>query len=212
MIRTTRPVIAGLICAAALAACKKNNNENASNGNVDTTAAAAANRTDTTNTASAANATPAPSKWTAPAIVSYAWTANDGEIALGKLGEKKATDPEVKSFARMMVTDHTAMLAATKKLATQLKATPDTTAGDTQDLLNHGRDETKDLTDKAKGADWDKDFMDKMVSDHQAVLGKLQDAAKDNTDPDVTKALSDATAKVQAHLTKAQAIQAKLNK
>lgn len=212
MIRTTRPVIAGLICAAALAACKKNNNEYASNGNVDTTAAAAARRTDTTTAAAPATAAPAPSKWTSPTIIGYAWTANDGEIALGKLGEKKATNAEVKSFARMMVTDHMAMLAATKKLATQLKATPDTTFGDTQDLVGHARDETKDLTDKAKGADWDKDYMDKMVSDHQAVLGKLQDAAKDNTDPDVTKALSDATAKVQAHLTKAQAIQAKLNK
>ena len=208
MFRSTKPVIAGLFCAAALAACKKGNNEYASNGNVDTTAATAK----TTDTAAAATATPAPSTWTSPTIIGYAWTANDGEIALGKLGVSKATNADVKSFARMMVTDHTAMLAATKKLASKLNATPDTTAGDAQDLLGHGRDETKDLTDKAKGADWDKDYMDKMVSDHQAVLGKLQDAAKDNTDPDVTKALSDATAKVQAHLTKAQAIQAKLNK
>jgi putative membrane protein len=70
----------------------------------------------------------------------------------------------------------------------------------------------KELTDKAKGADWDKNYIDKAVDDHQKVLGKLQDAAKDNTDPEMTKALTEATAKVQAHLTKAQAIQAKLNK
>lgn len=211
MIRSTTPVIAGLLCAAALAACKKTNDQYA-NGNIDTTAAASATATDTS-AATAANPTPPTTgTWTSPAIIGFAWTANNGEIALGKLAQTKATNADVRSFGRMMVTDHTAMLAATKKLATKLNTTPDTTAGDAKDLMSHGQDEMKDLTDKAKGADWDKDFIDKMVDDHQAVLGKLQDAAKNNTDPDVTKALTDATAKVQAHLTKAQAIQAKLNK
>jgi predicted outer membrane protein len=86
----------------------------------------------------------------------------------------------------------------------------DTTMDDTKDLINGSHDELKDLTDKAKGADWDKDFIGKMVDDHQKVLDKLQDAAKNTTDSTWTKALTDATGKVQEHLTKAQALQAKL--
>jgi predicted outer membrane protein len=86
----------------------------------------------------------------------------------------------------------------------------DTTVDDVKGLMGHAKDELKDLTDKAKGADWDKNFMDKMIEDHQKVLDKLQSAAKDNTDPEITKALTDATGHVQEHLTKAQAIRAKL--
>src|SRR5436190_1474449 len=124
MIRLTRPVVAGLLFAAALGACKKDKDEYA-NGAVDT-----AKPADTTAAA----------------------------------------------------------------------------ADDVRHLSNHARDEIKDLTDKAAGADWDKNYMDKMVDDHQKVLDKLQDASKNTTDPDVTKALEAAVGKVQTHLTKAQDI------
>src|ERR1041384_1472284 len=192
MIRLTRPVVAGLLFAAALGACKKSSDQYA-NGSVDSAKAA-----DTTAAAAATPATPAPndstknangSKWTNPTVIGFATAANDGEVQLGKLGEKKATSAAVKAFARQMVTDHSAMLADTKKLGTKLKVTADTAADDVRDLSNHARDEIKDLTDKAAGADWDKNYMDKMVDDHQKVLDKLQDASKNTTDPDVTKAL-----------------------
>jgi putative membrane protein len=210
MLRMTKPAIAGLMIAVAVSACSKTDT---SNGNVDTTAA---NRPADTTSAAAATVTPDSmnnansSKWNAPTLLGYATVADMGEIQMGKLGEQKATAADVKAFAKEMVTDHTKMLAADKALAKKLTATPDTTADDAKDLMNHGHDATKELTDKAKGADWDKNYMDKMVDDHQNVLAKLQDAAKSNTDSTVTKALSDATAKVQEHLTKAQAIRAKM--
>jgi len=210
-IRITAPTLAALLLAASVSACKK---EGASS--MDTTAAAAA-RVDTAGTPANPSAAPATgaatattTTWATPTVLGYAWAANTGEIALGKLGEKKATNAAVKAFAKQMVTDHTAMLADAKKLGTKLNATPDTAANDAHDLMSHGNDEIKDLTDKAAGADWDKDYMDKMIDDHQKVLDKLQNAAKSNTDADVGKALVDATAKVQAHLTKAQDIKAKL--
>jgi putative membrane protein len=210
-IRINATTVAALLLVASVAACKK---EQTSNG-VDTTAAAAA-RVDTAMTpgnpsaAPGTTATTPASNWTSPNVIGFAEAANNGEIALGKLGEKKATSADVKAFAKMMVTDHSAMLSDTKKLGTKLAATPDTTFGDTHDLMNHGNDEVKELTDKAAGADWDKNYMDKMIDDHQKVLGKLQDAAKSSTDADVQKALEGATAKVQAHLTKAQDIKAKM--
>jgi putative membrane protein len=205
MTKWTRPAIAGmLLTAAAVGACKKDTD---SNGAVDSTKTAMA--PDTAKPA-AATTTPAPSKWTSPSVIGYAWAANTGEVELGKLGQKKATNAQVKAFAKQMVTDHSAMLADGKALAAKLNAMPDTTADDARDLMGHGRDEIKDLTDKAAGADWDKNYMDKMVDDHQKVLDKLQDAAKNTTDPELTKALEAAVGKVQTHLTKAQDIRAKL--
>lgn len=212
MFRMTKPAIAGLMLAAAVAACGKKDNE--SNGTVDTTAAM--NKPADTTAAAAATTNPdstktgTTGKWNSNSLLGYAMAADMGQIQLGKLAEQKATSAEVKAYGREMVTDHTKMLSGDKALAKKLNAQPDTTADDAKDLINHGHDAGKELTDKAKGADWDKNYMDKMVDDHQAVLGKLQDAAKNNTDADVTKALASATAMVQEHLTKAQAIRAKM--
>jgi putative membrane protein len=217
--RSVAPIIGALLAAAALGACK-GNQQQVSNGS-DTTAAATA-RVDSagnpvnpsaapataTGTDSAANANG--NKWSTPAVLAFTTAANAGEIQMGKLGEKKATSAAVKSFARLMVTDHTAMQAEGKKLSAKLNAMPDTTAGDAHDLSSHAADEMKELTDKAAGADWDKNYMDKMVSDHQDVLGKLQDASKNTTDANVRTALEKAVGKVQEHLTKAQDIRGKL--
>jgi len=201
MIRISRPAVAGLMLAAGLAACKKEAPA------TDTTAMA---KTDTTTAAAATTTTPAPSKWTAPSTVGFAWAANDGEIPIAKLAETKAGNADVKAYAKMLVADHTKMLADVKALATKQSITPDTTMDDVKDAMGHARDELKDLTDKAKGADWDKDFIGKMVDDHQKVLDKLQDAVKNTSDSTITKALTAASGKVQQHLTKAQELQAKL--
>lgn len=206
--RTSATVALAVATVAALGACKKSEYAN------DTTAArdsAAGAMADTTHRADTTSMTRG--GWTPASIVGYAATADTGEIILGRLAEKKATNPAVKAFGRQMVTDHSAMIKADRELGTKLNATWDSTTDNVGDMLNHTRDEVKDLTEKAKGADWDSDYIDKMIDDHQSVLGKLQDAAKNSSDTNIQSALEKATAKVQEHLTKAQDIKNnKLNK
>jgi putative membrane protein len=199
-----------LLCAGALGACSK------ADRTADTAAArtdSAAGRLDSTaaaRTDSGMNNMANAGAWTNDHIFGFAHNANAGEIALGKLASTKATNPKVKEFGREMVTDHTAMMKDVHALMGKVNGTVDSTWNDAKDLADHGRDELKDLTDKAKGADWDKDYIDKMVDDHQKVLDKLQDAAKSTTDSTVSSALASATPKVQEHLTKAQSIKAGL--
>lgn len=191
---------------AALGACKKSEYANdTAAARRDSAAGAMADTThrdtlkrDTTNMARGG--------WSPASIIGYTVAADSGEVQLGKLAQKKATNPAVKAFAREMVTDHTAMLKADHSLGTKLSVKWDSTANNVGDVLNHTRDAIKDLTDKAAGADWDGDYIDKMIDDHQSVLDKLQDAAKNTTDADVRAALEKATGKVQEHLTKAQDI------
>ena len=208
--KRTTALIAFSVASASLAACK--GKEYAA----DTAAArtdSAAGRVDSATRANADSMArsdsmknTARSGWTEPNILGYAWAASNGEIKLGQLAETKATNAKVKAFAREMVTDHRAMLADGKTMATKLKATPDTVADNAHDIMGHGRDELKDLTDKAAGADWDKDYIDKMIDDHQKVLDKLQDASKNTTNAELRASLEKATGKVQQHLTKAQDI------
>lgn len=220
-VRTGAPVLAALLVVGSLGACKSNSryasNDTAAAhsaaGNIDTAGTPAnpsANPNDTTGMASANDTAGTTGKWSNPSVIGFAVASNGGEVQVAKLAVTKATNPTVRAFARQMIADHSAMLAQSRKLATKLSATPDTTTGDASDALNHTHDEMQDLSSKARGADWDKDYMDKMVSDHQDALSKLQDAAKNTTDPQVRAALETATGKVQAHLTKAQDIDSKL--
>jgi putative membrane protein len=199
-----------LLCAAALGACSKTERT------ADTAAArtdSAAGRLDSTamakpdsgmHTANNAGA------WTNDHIFGFVHNANAGEIALGKLASTKATNPKVRAFGAEMVKDHTQMMKDAHALMTKVNAGVDSTWDDAKDLAGTGADKLKELTDKAKGADWDKNYIDYQVDGHQKVLGKLQDAAKATTDTTVAAGLAKATSKVQEHLTKAQSIQAGL--
>jgi putative membrane protein len=209
--KRTTALIAFSVAATSLGACKGRSDT------ADTVAArtdSAAGRVDSATRAMSDSAVRADSMkkntghsgWNDPSILGYVWAANTGEVSLGQLGAKKATSPKVKAFAQEMVAEHRAMESESKSLAAKVKATADTTADKAHDLLNHGRDELKDLTDKAAGADWDKNYIDKAIDDHQNVLDKLQDAAKNTTNSDLRAALEKATGKVQQHLTKAQDI------
>jgi putative membrane protein len=160
-------------------------------------------RTDTTNPNANASAN---GGWTDGQILAFATAANRGEIAEGKLAETKATNAKVKAFGRQMVTDHTAMLHEGTSFAKKNNITPDSTKNDVTDLEKNSIDEMKDLQTKKKGNDWDKDFIDKEIDGHKAVLDKLQQAQNATTNAQLKEMLTKATAKVQEHLTKAQAI------
>lgn len=189
------------LAVLVLAACEKTQRA------ADTALAQAGSAMDTAMTrVDSAAGSLAGGAWTDASIVGYATAANMGEINEGELAAKKATNPAVKAFARQMVTDHKAMLSDTKALATRLNMFADTTRGDIRDLSDHSRDELRDLTDKAAGKDWDVDYIDHQIDEHQKVLEKLQDLSKDATNADLRAALVKATGKVQEHLTKAQTI------
>lgn len=214
--KRTTALIAFSVAAASLGACKGHQyaadtaaaRTDSAAGRVDSATRANADsmkRTDSTMGRTDSTA-PSRSGWTEPGILGFAWAANVSEIKLAELAEKKATNAKVKAYAHELVTDHRAMETEAKSMAAKLKEKADTTADNAHDVLNNGRDQVKDLTDKAAGADWDKNFIDKMIDDHQKALDKLQDASKNTTNTELRAALEKATGKVQQHLTKAQDI------
>jgi|SwirhisoilCB3_FD_contig_101_702083_length_705_multi_9_in_0_out_0_1 putative membrane protein len=198
----SRFTIASAVAACTvLAACQKKGDV----ATTDTTAASAmTNRTDTT--ASGGAVASPKNDWTDAQILGFAMTANAGEVQEGELAQRKATNPAVKNFAKLMVSDHTQMLKDARSLASKLSITPDSTKDDTKDLAKDTQDQVKDLTNKKAGKDWDEDYMGKQVDDHQKVLDKLNDAAQSAKSPDLKNALNESIAKVQGHLTQAKAI------
>jgi putative membrane protein len=125
-----------------------------------------------------------------------ALTAGDKEIAAAKLAEKNGGD-KVKDFAKMLVTDHTAMGKKVKDAA-GTSVTEPTTPPDTSAL------------DGKTGKDFDKAFVDQMVTDHQNAVALFDNASKNASTDKAKKLASDALPKLQKHLDEAQKLQASM--
>ena len=125
------------------------------------------------------------------------------EVQMGKLAASKAKDPAVKAFGQMMVTDHSKANDELKALAQkknfQLPA----------DIGSHKSD--MDDLSKENGADFDKDYVDKMVDDHETDVKNFQREAENGTDPDVKAFAAKTLPTLQKHLDAIKAIQAKMN-
>lgn len=102
--------------------------------------------------------------------------ANAGmtEVELGKLAEQKGSKA-VKEYGSMMVKDHTKAGEELKKLAGEKNITLPAAVSD--DMRNH----INDLSKKS-GKDFDKDYMDMMVSDHKDVIDAFESTAKNSKD------------------------------
>ncbi len=128
---------------------------------------------------------------------------NKAEVELGQVVAQKATNPQVKRFAEMMVKDHTQALNQLQQLAEKKNVT----------LPSELPDDAKDLESKinsASGSEMDKTYMDGMVDDHQKDVQEFKDAAKDVQDKDVKQYASSTLPTLQQHLQKAKQIDAKL--
>lgn len=201
-------VALAMFAAATLGACK--GKDQYANDSARAANDSAAGRIDTTHRVDSLAAPAAAGGWTTASILTYVVVADSDEIREGTLVAKKATNPEVKAFGRQLVADHRAGLSEATALAGKMNVTVDTTSDNAKDLMNQNRDDLKDLNETAAGADWDKKFLDKAINDHQHVLDKLQDAAKNTNDAELRTALEKYSGKTQQHLTKAQDLKAKL--
>lgn len=121
------------------------------------------------------------------------------EVALGKMAAEKGTDPKVKDFGKMMVTDHSKANEELKGIARSKNMR----------LPSELDDEHKALSEKLSklsGREFDAAYVKAMLEDHKKDLGLMQSEATHGTDADL-KAFAAKTAPViQKHLTRIQQI------
>lgn len=113
----------------------------------------------------------APAGPTDPEIAHIVVTANTIDVDAGKLAEHKSKSPEVKKFAKQMVTDHNAVNKQASDLAKKLKVTPMDNA--TSKSLMTGAEENMAKLKTLKGKDFDKEYVNHEVAYHQAVLDAI---------------------------------------
>ena len=141
-------------------------------------------------------------------IVKVLHVANMGEINAAQAAKAKATSPQVKQFAQMMIKDHTAMDGKVKELEQKLGLKP------ADSVLSAGL-QAKAKTEIAglkatSGETFDKAYIASQVSMH----GDVQEAIRDSLMPSVKNAelkalLQEAKPKIDMHLQHAQQLQEK---
>jgi len=97
------------------------------------------------------------------------------EIALSEVAEQKATNPAVKAFAKKMVTEHKQMSESMGPFAEKWGVTAPTGLDD-----DHQKE--LDKLNGLSGNDFDKRYIDDMVSDHSKALDAFTKEAKDTKD------------------------------
>jgi putative membrane protein len=109
-------------------------------------------------------------------FIKNAAAANEAEIKLGRLAEKKGSTEQVRKMAQTIVDDHTKVNNQLKTIAGQegftipLELTPDQKAA-------------YDKLSSLSGAEFDKAYMDRLKQDHQKAISLYQNEANNSTNP-----------------------------
>jgi putative membrane protein len=136
----------------------------------------------------------------------FAVDAADGglmEVELGNLAQQKATTQRVKDFGAMMVRDHSKANDQLHALATAKNiSVPSSVSEDKMKMINNLREKN--------GMDFDREYIDHMVSDHKDDIDMFEKMADKGKDDGLRSFASTTLATLRAHLDSAQNIQTML--
>lgn len=141
-----------------------------------------------------------------PTIVAIFDAANTWDVETGALALKKSHTKAVRDFAAMMVRDHRAVRQQGRDLAATLHVTPTPPGKDFPLYQDHVR--AMQTLRAARGAAFDKAYIDHEVAYHQAVIDAVTTQLLPATQNAQLKALEGKVApNFQAHLAAAKHIQ-----
>jgi putative membrane protein len=127
------------------------------------------------------------------------------EVDSAQMAQRKTGNADVKAFAEKLATDHSAANAQLKSLADSKNVS---TASEPS-MVAKGKSK---LLDARTGADFDKAYIDAMITDHKKDIEAFEKAASDAKDQDVKNFANKTLPTLKEHLSAAESIQAKIGK
>lgn len=122
------------------------------------------------------------------------------EVTLGKLAAERATHPQVKEFAQMMVREHQMAGEELRQAATAANvqvAPPAEPDGDHKEAVEE--------LSKLSGREFDRKYIDKMVDEHEEAVNEIEKKV-DSENPQIRAWATNALPKVREHLEQAKQI------
>lgn len=161
----------------------------------------------------AVDSTPLVNADSAPAITdanifAFLDMANVSDSAGGAMASTKGTNADIKSFGRLMMTDHHNLRQQGQQLATTLNVTPAPLPNDSLKVVSDSAHAA--LRAMPKGASWDRAYIDHAVMEHQMVLNRARASRTVTNNAELQSLLDKATPVVESHLERATEIQRKL--
>jgi len=221
--RNIWPMLLGLLALLAVLwfIFGRRNNDNTAAARADSTAVASGGVTDsaggamgnnnmaagTTGAMAGANAGSSAATLADPDIANVIHEVNAGEIAAGKIAQTKASNADVKAYAREMVSAHTALDKKGVQISGQTEAT---NAAMRDSVVNANKAMSSQLQSAASGAAFDRAYIDGQVMGHQNTLSFLQQAQNQAQNADLKQMITAAIPDVQQHLERARALQSKV--
>lgn len=202
-ILTAFSVVVSVIASACGGSSNNATNVNANRVNANSSTVGNATNSLSNAANSVANAV---SSATTPAPDAFMRTAAEGglaEVELGKIAAKNGKDAEVKKFGQTMVADHTKLNAELKTLAAKKNITLPTDVGSYRSTI--------DDFSKITGAEFDTEYVDAMVDDHEDDLAAFQKQADNSEDADLKAFAAKAVTVIKKHLETIKALQTKMN-
>ncbi|HKS22097.1 MAG TPA: DUF4142 domain-containing protein [Thermoanaerobaculia bacterium] len=176
------------VAALFLAACKKT--ETVDNTATTSTSTSMTDTSSTTTTTGTAATTLSKDDQD---FATKAAQGNMAEVNGGTMASTKGTSPDVKNFGNRMVNDHGKALDELKQLAQTKGITLPTDVNDDQK-------KEADKLSKLSGKDFDKEYTDAMVKDHEEDVAEFDKASKNAQDPDLKAWAAKVLPIIQDHL------------
>jgi len=205
--RYTKAAVLGL--GLLIAACSDRSDRTTRTDTADRTAQAPAVDTGTPSTTSS-GASAAPSSLTDANIVALLDEANKADSSSGAFAIARATSPEVKAYAKLMMGEHHALRAQGQQLAKKLGVTPEAPANNP--LPAAVQAEMSALKAAPKGEQFDRTYIEQEITMHKAVLDLANQAHGAAQNAELKTLIEQARPVIEKHLSRAQEIQQKRGK
>lgn len=142
-------------------------------------------------------------------VVAIILAANNTDLSYARLVPARSTNPRVRAFGELMVTDHTILNARANEIANRqhILAEDDDTSLGFRDQSADRRDTLRDL----QGARFDSTFIANEIQYHQALLASLDALLSPHTrNPELHEFVTNLKPAVSAHLAHAERVRAEL--
>jgi putative membrane protein len=129
--------------------------------------------------------------------------ANLAEVQLAKLGQQKATNPDVKQFAAQLARDHQKAYDQVKQLGMKLNYGVSST-------VDHQSMQLQNELTKLSGAEFDRRFMTEMTDKHEKLIETFRASHEKVQNPELKSFITTMLPSLQQHLAHAQRIEDRL--
>jgi putative membrane protein len=142
-------------------------------------------------------------------ILALLEAANEVDLHGGRVAQRRASDPQVKNFARRMEAEHEMLLRKGREASAKMNITPQL-GFEGQKMLREHSDQMAVLQTQS-GPSFDQQYMQQEIQMHEQLLHQIDRAARAAQQPELKQLLERTRPAVQEHLRLARALEQRIS-